>query len=124
MKSQAIPLIRRGTSNLEATGSNPVGRANYSTELRHFLPMQAAALQPLVGTMRKRAAQSEQILSQFKAQSFADRSASSEHSRVKRWGSNVNRENPCNAGSETAERAANMGQLSAGYTPTLPQGKI
>ena len=45
--------------------------------------------------------------------------------RVKRRGSNVNRENPCNAGSETAERAAEMRGALPKFTALLsPQENV
>ena len=75
MKTHANPPIRRRTSNLEATGSTPVGRANYTPEIRRLMAELSLAVRVVVGTMRKRAAQSEQILSQFKAQSLAGRFA-------------------------------------------------
>jgi hypothetical protein len=52
------------------------------------------------------------------AKTFAGRS---DPSRVKRRTSVQSRENPCNAGSETAERAAEMREGQSAFTARLPQ---
>ncbi len=84
MKTHGNPPIRPATSNLEATGSTPVGRANYPAELRHFERSIGIPSDHRLGTMRKRAAQSGAILSQNRAQLFVNRSGSPAPSRVKR----------------------------------------
>jgi hypothetical protein len=119
----SISAIRNRTSNLEATGSTPVGRAKYTPELRHFMPMQATALQSPVGTMRKRAAQSGTILSQFWSQSFSDRSGFCDPSRVKRCATAQTHGNSPLSIERLPERGENMGYIDAGFTADAPQGE-
>ncbi len=123
MKNQGNPPIRRGTSNLEATGSTPVGRASYSPELRHFLPMQANALQSQVGTMRKRAAQYGTILSQYQAQSFADRSGA-DPSRVKRCVHKHFRQSQGFCRGSSGLETAGVRYSVLGNTAVLPRGEF
>ena len=63
---------RSETSNLEATGSTPVGRAKNTAEMRHSEALQTNALQTPLGTLQKQMAQSGTKLAQNRAQSVPE----------------------------------------------------
>ena len=63
---------RLGTSNLEATGSTPVGRANNTAETLRFPALRSDGDKCPVGTTRQHAAQSGTKLAQNRAQSVPE----------------------------------------------------